>query len=328
MQRAARVADLVAGDLDAADHLAGRPALDGAGSASVTGAPARAAATAPSGSWATTTIGVAPPDQATSAIRRTDGMPSASASAEFGAGGEDDRGDGHGSMLAVVQRRLGRGRRSVREWTSPGTLEPRPTVPAAPNLAIRSDLRNIAIVAHVDHGKTTLVDAMLRQTGTFRSNEAVVDRVLDSGDLEREKGITILAKQTTVDHGGRPAEHRRHARPRRLRWRGRAVAADGRLGAAPRRRRRGSAAPDPLRAPEGDGPAPAGRRRGQQDRPIRRPGRPRSSTRSTSCSSTSAPTSTRSSSRSSTRTRSSARRRGRSTSPARTSGRCSTSSSR
>ncbi len=75
-------------------------------------------------------------------------------------------------------------------------------MPAAPTLAIRSDLRNIAIVAHVDHGKTTLVDAMLRQTGTFRSNETVVDRVMDSGDLEREKGITILAKQTTVDHGG------------------------------------------------------------------------------------------------------------------------------
>ncbi|HEY3163102.1 MAG TPA: GTP-binding protein, partial [Candidatus Limnocylindrales bacterium] len=68
--------------------------------------------------------------------------------------------------------------------------------------ATRSDLRNVAIVAHVDHGKTTLVDAMLRQTGTFRANEAVVDRVLDSGDLEREKGITILAKQTTIDYHG------------------------------------------------------------------------------------------------------------------------------
>jgi GTP-binding protein len=66
----------------------------------------------------------------------------------------------------------------------------------------RDDVRNVAIIAHVDHGKTTLVDAMLRQTGTFRSNETLVDRVLDSGDLEREKGITILAKQTTVDYDG------------------------------------------------------------------------------------------------------------------------------
>jgi uncharacterized oxidoreductase len=74
-------------------------------------------------------------------------------------------------------------------------------VPAAPARAVRSDLRNVAIVAHVDHGKTTLVDAMLRQTGTFRANEAVVDRVMDSMDLEREKGITILAKNTAVQIG-------------------------------------------------------------------------------------------------------------------------------
>jgi len=67
---------------------------------------------------------------------------------------------------------------------------------------VRDDLRNVAIVAHVDHGKTTLVDALLRQTGAFRANQAVVDRVMDSGDLEREKGITILAKQTTIDVGG------------------------------------------------------------------------------------------------------------------------------
>jgi GTP-binding protein len=65
----------------------------------------------------------------------------------------------------------------------------------------RDDVRNVAIVAHVDHGKTTLVDAMLRQTGVFRSNQAVVDRVMDSMDLEREKGITILAKQTTIEYG-------------------------------------------------------------------------------------------------------------------------------
>jgi GTP-binding protein len=66
--------------------------------------------------------------------------------------------------------------------------------------ATRDDLRNLAIVAHVDHGKTTLVDAMLRQSGVFRANELLVDRVMDSMDLEREKGITILAKQTTVEY--------------------------------------------------------------------------------------------------------------------------------
>src|ERR1700719_3012016 len=59
-------------------------------------------------------------------------------------------------------------------------------------------IRNIAIIAHVDHGKTTLVDAMLRQSGIFRANEEVVERVMDSNDLERERGITILAKATGV----------------------------------------------------------------------------------------------------------------------------------
>ena len=65
----------------------------------------------------------------------------------------------------------------------------------------REDLRNIAIVAHVDHGKTTLVDAMLWQSGAFRKGQDVADRVMDSMDLERERGITILAKNTSVRHG-------------------------------------------------------------------------------------------------------------------------------
>ena len=59
-------------------------------------------------------------------------------------------------------------------------------------------IRNIAIIAHVDHGKTTLVDAMLQQSGTFRSNEHHVERVMDSNELERERGITILAKNTAI----------------------------------------------------------------------------------------------------------------------------------
>jgi GTP-binding protein len=65
----------------------------------------------------------------------------------------------------------------------------------------RADIRNVAIIAHVDHGKTTLVDAMLRQSGAFRANEEVAERVMDSTDLEREKGITILAKNTAVQYG-------------------------------------------------------------------------------------------------------------------------------
>ena len=66
----------------------------------------------------------------------------------------------------------------------------------------REDIRNIAIIAHVDHGKTTLVDELLKQSGTFRQNQEVAERVMDSNDIERERGITILAKNTAVYYNG------------------------------------------------------------------------------------------------------------------------------
>ncbi|MEG0589756.1 GTP-binding protein, partial [Aurantimicrobium sp.] len=73
--------------------------------------------------------------------------------------------------------------------------------------ALRSDRRNVAIVAHVDHGKTTLVDAMLKQTNSFDAHFAGEDRMMDSNDLEREKGITILAKNTSVSYEGKHADN-------------------------------------------------------------------------------------------------------------------------
>ena len=85
-------------------------------------------------------------------------------------------------------------------WSGPSKPPGSLTVPCPP--FTRDDIRNVAIVAHVDHGKTTLVDAMLWQSGAFRANESVNERVMDSGDLEREKGITILAKNTAVVHNG------------------------------------------------------------------------------------------------------------------------------
>ena len=168
-------------------------------------------------------------------------------------------------------------------------------------MAQRNSLRNVAIIAHVDHGKTTLVDTMLRQTGAFGAHTALTDRVMDSGDLEREKGITILAKNTAV-HWRRPDDqHRRHPRPRGLRRRGRAGPRHGRRRAPARRRGRGAPAPDPLRPAQDPRAPPAGRSSWSTRSTGPTPGRPRSSTRSRSSSWTSTPTSTRSPSRSSTR---------------------------
>ena len=64
------------------------------------------------------------------------------------------------------------------------------------------NLRNVAIIAHVDHGKTTLVDALLKQSGTFRENEQVAERVMDSNAIEKERGITILSKNTAIEYKG------------------------------------------------------------------------------------------------------------------------------
>jgi GTP-binding protein len=89
----------------------------------------------------------------------------------------------------------------LREFAFYSPIRPR-KANSALKMAIRENLRNIAIIAHVDHGKTTLVDAMLWQTGAFRKGQDVAERVMDSMDLEREKGITILAKNTTVNYGG------------------------------------------------------------------------------------------------------------------------------
>ena len=71
------------------------------------------------------------------------------------------------------------------------------------SVQLRDDIRNIAIIAHVDQGKTTLVDELLKQSGIFRSNEHVEERAMDSNDLERERGITILAKNTAIDYKGK-----------------------------------------------------------------------------------------------------------------------------
>ena len=120
-------------------------------------------------------------------------------------------------------------------------------------------LRNVAIIAHVDHGKTTLVDALLRQSGAFRANQEVAERVMDSNELERERGITILAKNTAVHYGETKINIVDTPGHSRLRGRGGARAQDGRRRPAAGGRLRGPAAPDPLRAAQGPGGSAARR---------------------------------------------------------------------
>src|SRR6201994_3921678 len=104
--------------------------------------------------------------------------------------------------------------RSVLEYAVPGSapvlrsecaeavFSPRRRALQRPQVPMSRSLRNIAIIAHVDHGKTTLVDQLLRQSGTFRENQQVAERVMDSNDLEKERGITILAKNCAVEYEG------------------------------------------------------------------------------------------------------------------------------
>ncbi len=136
-----------------------------------------------------------------------------------------------------------------------------------------TQLRNVALVAHVDHGKTTLVDALLRATGTFAAHQAVVDRVMDSNDQERERGITILAKAASITWKG--VKINLVDTPGHADFGGEVERAltmvDGVLllvDAA-----EGPLAADPLRAAEGVGARPAGDRHHQQGRPWRRPRR-------------------------------------------------------
>ena len=136
---------------------------------------------------------------------------------------------------------------------------------------IQENLRNVAIIAHVDHGKTTLVDQMLKQSGAFRANQQVAERVMDSGDIERERGITILAKNCSCEYQRRQDQHRRHPGPRRLRRRGRARAEDGQRRSAAGRCSRGLHAPDPFCSAEGSAAEPVSGHRRQQDRPSRCP---------------------------------------------------------
>ena len=150
-------------------------------------------------------------------------------------------------------------------------------------------IRNIAIIAHVDHGKTTLVDMLLRQSGTFRANEKVTERVMDSNDLEQERGITILAKNCAVSWQGT------HINivdtPGHADFGGEVERAlsmvDGVVLLIDARGRPDAA--DPLRDQEGAGAGPEAHRGGEQGGPARARAPTTSSTRPSTCSTSSAP---------------------------------------
>jgi len=138
-----------------------------------------------------------------------------------------------------------------------------------PKPGVRGDVRNVALIAHVDHGKTTLVDAMLHQSGIFRANQQVAERVMDSFALERERGITILAKNTAVEYAGiRSTSWTPPVTPiSAARWNGRwpwstAFCSSSTHPKAP--------SADALRSQEGPRSRPAAHRLHQQDRSPRR----------------------------------------------------------
>ena len=131
----------------------------------------------------------------------------------------------------------------------------------------RDDVRNVAIIAHVDHGKTTLVDELLKQSGVFRANQEVRERVMDSNDLERERGITILSKNTAVYYKNTKINIVDTPRARGFRRRSGTCSENGGRRHSSGGRLRRSHASDQIRAEKGSGTESEGHRLHQQNRP-------------------------------------------------------------